>query len=394
MFYNLSLYSSPNNMTSPGNAPSFIRSDLTQLPAYIPHPGGESAAVVDRLDTNESPLDLPAEIKSKLSWVYQQEIETNRYPDGSHHELKELIAAYANESAPGISLTTANISVGNGSDELIRSLLIATCVGGEGSVLVSTPTFSVYGIFARMLSIPVVTIPRQADFALDLDLASSAIAETNAPPIRVVFMVHPNSPTGNALRSQELEWLKSLPEDILVVVDEAYFEFSKTSTINEIAQRPNWVVLRTFSKALRLAAHRVGYAIANPDLIRVLEKVRLPYNLPSFSQAAAKTVLQQRQLILPLVDRTIEERERVYRLLKEDSRFEVWSSQANFLYLRLKNVDTDRDKALAALMQELKKVGTLIRHTGGGLRITIGTKEENDRTLARLDKAVGKNNRA
>ena len=402
MLYNLCLHNFPNNMTSPGfdrdtapialrqNAPSFIRSDLAQLPAYIPHPGGESAVVVDRLDTNESPLDLPAEIKSKLACAYQQEIEANRYPDGSHHELKELIAAYASESALGISLTTANISVGNGSDELIRSLLIATCVGGEGSVLVSTPTFSVYAIFARMLSIPVVTIPRQSDFALDLDLASSAIAKTK-PQIRVVFMVHPNSPTGNALRSKELEWLKSLPEDILVVVDEAYFEFSKTSTVNEIAQRRNWVVLRTFSKALRLAAHRVGYAIANPDLISVLEKVRLPYNLPSFSQAAAKITLQQRHLLLPLVDRTIEERERVYRLLQEDSRLEVWSSQANFLYLRLKNVGTEgQDKALAALLQELKKAGTLIRHTGGGLRITIGTKEENDRTLARLDEAVEK----
>ena len=403
MLYNLCLYSSPNNMTSPEfardtvpiasrqNAPSFIRSDLAQLPAYIPHPGGESAAVVDRLDTNESPLDLPPEIKSKLAWAYQQEIETNRYPDGSHQELKESIAAYVNESAPSISLTTANISVGNGSDELIRSLLIATCVGGEGSVLVSTPTFSVYGIFARMLSIPVVTIPRQSDFALDLDMASSAIAETKEPSIRVVFMVHPNSPTGNALRNQELEWLKSLPENILVVVDEAYFEFSKTSTVSQITQRRNWVVLRTFSKALRLAAHRVGYAIANPNIISVLEKVRLPYNLPSFSQAAAKIVLQQRQLLLPLVDRTIEERERIYRLLQEDSRFEVWSSQANFLYLRLKNVSSEgQDKALAALLQKLKTAGTLIRHTGGGLRITIGTKEENDRTLARLDEAVKK----
>ena len=404
MLYNLSLYSSPNNMASPGfdqdtvlpiaspqNAPSFIRSDLAQLAAYTPHPGGESVVVVDRLDTNESPLDLPAEIKSKLAWAYQQEIEANRYPDGSHYELKELIAAYANESAPNLSLTTANVSVGNGSDELIRSLLIATCLGGEGSILVSTPTFSMYGILARTLGIPVVTVSRQSDFALDLELAQAAIANTKEPPIRVVFMVHPNSPTGNALKSQELEWLKSLPEDVLVVIDEAYFEFSQTSTVNEIAQRNNWIVLRTFSKALRLAAHRVGYAIANPDLIAVLEKIRLPYNLPSFSQAAAKIALQQRHLLLPLVDRTIEERARIYSLLQEDSRFKVWSSQANFIYLRLKNVAPEnQDKALANLLQELKTAGTLIRHTGGGLRITIGTKEENDRTLARLDEAVGK----
>ena len=112
---------------------SFIRSELAQLAAYTPHPGGESAAIVDRLDTNESPLDLPAEIKSKLAWAYQQEIEVNRYPDGSHHELKSAIAEYVNESADSTnSFCTANISVGNGSDELIRSLLIATCLGKEG----------------------------------------------------------------------------------------------------------------------------------------------------------------------------------------------------------------------------------------------------------------------
>ena len=133
--------------------------------------------------------------------------------------------------------------------------------------------------------------------------------------------------------------MRSLPENILVVIDEAYFEFSQTSAAAETARRSNWIVLRTFSKALRLAAHRVGYAIANPDLITVLEKVRLPYNLPTFSQAAAKVALQQRQLLLPLVTQTIEERERVYPILQQDGKYKVWQSQANFLYLRLANSD-------------------------------------------------------
>ena len=139
--------------------------------------------------------------------------------------------------------------MGNGSDELIRSLLIATCLGGEGSILVATPTFSMYGILARTLGINVVTVPRQENFALDLDLAQEAVSQTDSPPIRVVFMVHPNSPTGNALKMQELDWLKNLPDNILVVIDEAYFEFSQTSTVSEIAQRSNWIVMRTFSKA-------------------------------------------------------------------------------------------------------------------------------------------------
>ena len=367
-------------------AHSYIRSDLSQLASYIPHPGGASDVIVDCLDTNESPLDLPDEIKSKLARAYQSEIAANRYPDGSHYELKSLIAEYVSESANLTDeLTTANISVGNGSDELIRSLLIATCLGGEGSILVPTPTFSMYSVLAQALRIPVVTIARGGDMAIDLKMAQSAIETTNEPPIRVVFMVHPNSPTGNALRTQELEWLRSLPEDILVVVDEAYFEFVQTSTVREL-QRSNWMVLRTFSKAFRLAAHRVGYAVAHPELIAVLEKIRLPYNLPSFSQAAAKVALQQRQLILPLVEQTNAERERVYSILQADKRFIVWPSQANFLYLRLADIGAEQDELLAKIIQNMKAAGTLIRHTGGGLRITIGTKEENDRTLTRLNK--------
>ncbi|MEO0927299.1 MAG: histidinol-phosphate transaminase [Cyanobacteria bacterium J06643_13] len=369
---------------------AFIRSDLAELAAYTPHPEGASTAIIDHLDTNESPLDLPESVKSKLAAAYQSEIAANRYPDGSHEELKNLIADYVTESADlnlesDSRINSANISVGNGSDELIRSILIATCLGGEGSILVATPTFSMYGILARTLGIPVVTVPRQDNFALDLTLAQAAISETKEPAIRVVFMVHPNSPTGNALRGRELEWLRSLPSNILVVIDEAYFEFSQTSAVVELARHSNWIVLRTFSKALRLAAHRVGYAIAHADVISVLEKVRLPYNLPSFSQAAAKVALQQRHLLLPLVDETIEERELMFQVLQADSRFKIWESQANFLYLRLKNIGADsHDRVLAELTQKLKAAGTQIRHTGGGLRITIGTKAENERTLARL----------
>jgi histidinol-phosphate aminotransferase len=265
-------------------------------------------------------------------------------------------------------------------------LLIATCLGGEGSILVATPTFSMYGILAQTLGIPVVSIARKVDnFALDPETAQQAIRQNNNPPIRVVFVVHPNSPTGNALVSQELDWLRSLPENILVVVDEAYFEFSQTSVVGELAQRPNWIILRTFSKAFRLAAHRVGYAIADPDLIKILEKVRLPYNLPSFSQTAAKIALQQRDLLLPLVIETIQERERVWSILQKNHNLKVWQSQANFLYLRPQNTPLDNhEQVLAAITQKLKSQGTLIRHTGGGLRFTIGTPTENNRTLQRL----------
>lgn len=367
---------------------NFIRSDLNKLTAYSSHLANDDSVALDKVDNNESPLDLPVELKEKLAWTYQHRLATNRYPDGSHLELKEAIAAYVNESTKANSFNVENISVGNGSDELIRSLLIATCLGEEGSILVAAPTFSMYAILAKTLAIPVVTVARrETDFAIDLIQAQAAIESTNNPPIRVVFVVNPNSPTGNALTADELNWLRAIPEHILVVIDEAYFEFSRQSQAEQLQQHPNWIVLRTFSKAFRLATHRVGYAIAHPELIEALEKVRLPYNLPGFSQAAAAIALQNRHLILPYIDRTLEERSKMYNALSEIPAIRVWRSDANFFYIRPQNLSQDAlksDRQLSNLMNQLKEKGTLIRHTGGGLRITVGTPEENSRTLDRL----------
>ncbi|OBQ19438.1 histidinol-phosphate transaminase [Anabaena sp. AL93] len=370
----------------------FIRSDLSQLNAYKAHPGSDSAEPVaiqfDRLDTNESPLDLPPEIKEKLAWTYQQIIETNRYPDGGHETLKNAISQYVNESAnlENSTFTAANISVGNGSDELIRSLLIATCLGGEGSILVANPTFSMYGILAQTLGIPVVTVGRNhSNFETDLTAAKSAISQTQNPPIRVVFVVHPNSPTANSLTAAELEWLKSLPEEILVVVDEAYFEFSQRTLAGELLQHPNWIILRTFSKAFRLAAMRVGYCIAHPEAIAILEKVRLPYNLPSFSIAAALMALENRQLLLESIPQTLSERTKMITALSAHPTLEITPSSTNFIYLRIKTDDSQLSTTvLTNLNQKLRNQGTLIRLLPNGLRITIGTPAENTRTLERI----------
>ncbi len=370
----------------------FIRSDLAQFTAYKPHPSSDNAEPVpmqlDRLDTNESPYDLPPQLKEKLAWTYQQIIETNRYPDGGHETLKDAIAEYVNESAALLpsSFTATNISVGNGSDELIRSLLIATCLGGEGAILVANPTFSMYGILARTLGIPVVGVDRnEENFEIDLKAAQSAIEQTQNPPIRVVFVVHPNSPTANALTAAELAWLRSLSEQILVVIDEAYFEFSQDTLVGELAQHPNWVILRTFSKAFRLAALRVGYCVAHPEAIAILEKIRLPYNLPSFSIAAALVALQNRQILLESIPQILNERAKLIKALSEHPTLQLTHSNANFIFLRLKlNSSHSKDAAVKNLHSQLKQLGTLVREISKGLRITVGTPEENARTLNRV----------
>ena len=381
---------------------NFIRSDIVQLSAYHPHPGGSSGEPVkadiplDRLDSNESPFDLPSDLKEKLAWTYQQIIENNRYPDAAQQALKSAIAEYINESTPEFGqpsvnpgITPANISLGNGSDEIIRAILIATCVGGEGSVLVANPTFSIYAILAQTLAIPVVKVDRiETNFEIDLEAAQKAIEQTQ-PPIRVVFVVHPNSPTANALTPRELEWLRSLPEHILVVIDEAYFEFSQTTLAGELPSRPNWMILRTFSKAFGLAAHRVGYSLAHPQLTAALEKVRLPYNLPSFSQAAALVAITNRQQLLSTIPKILAEREQLIHNLSQHPALKVWPSAANFIYLRLNTSDENSKEAkLTQLAQQLKAQGTLVRQIAGGLRITVGTPEENMRSHIRIQAAL------
>jgi histidinol-phosphate aminotransferase len=380
----------------------FIRKDLAELTAYTPHPGGASGesahseSVLDRLDTNECPYDLPEELKKKLAWTYQQLIETNRYPDGGHAALKEAIAQYVNESItipplggvalPKTAITADNISVGNGSDELIRSLLIATCLGGTGSIFVANPTFSMYGIIAQTLGIPVVSAQRKEEnFEIDIEAAKRAIAQNQNPPVRAVFVVHPNSPTANALTPDEIEWLESLPSEILVVIDEAYFEFSQNTLADQLHHHPNWIILRTFSKAFRLASMRVGYAIAHPELAAALEKIRLPYNLPSFCQVAAELALAQRQLLLAVIPEIISERAKLIAALTQYQKLQIWPSAANFVYLRVKAGEGESpQQENQQIMQHLKERGTLIRHTGGGLRITVGSPEENQRTVDRI----------
>ena len=390
---------------------TFLRADLAEMAAYkSPHPGHAENAPqndirLDPLDTNESPVDLPDALKDKLAEAYRNAIAANRYPDGSHHALKQAVITYATESgniAPN-TISAQNVTLGNGSDELIRSILMATCLGSNGSILVAAPTFSMYGILAKTLGITVHSVSRKDNFEVDIAAAEAKLKKatdssknsSGTPPIKVVFMVHPNSPTGNALTQLELDWLKQLPEDILVVVDEAYFEFSHHTTLGEALSRPNWIVLRTFSKAFRLAAHRVGYGIAQPNIIAALEKLRLPYNLPSFSQAAALAALTHSQQLLTQIPDIISERHKLLHALTEHPHLQVWPSDSNFVYARLTGSGlqtleaNSQEEGLVKVFHRLKARGTLIRHTGGGLRLSIGTAAENQRTLESIQQALG-----
>ncbi|MFN3926469.1 MAG: histidinol-phosphate transaminase [Pseudanabaenaceae cyanobacterium] len=332
---------------------SCLRPDLAELSPYHLAP---LPANICKLDANESPLDLPVHIKQKLAQLVAEDMHSNRYPDGIYAELKTAIAEYVGCNATWVSL-------GNGSDELIRSLLLIACLG-RGGILIAEPTFSMYGILAQTLGIKVYRSKRDHLWAMDLTDAEQLIAKNN---ISAVFVVNPNSPTGNLLTTQEIDWLGSLPSSILVVIDEAYFEYAGISLFPHLQNHPNWVILRTFSKAFRLASYRVGYGIAHPEIITNLEKVRLPYNLSVLSARSAQLAIQYRQELLATIPETIAVREEFYQFLKNLD-WRVWPSWANFLYCQ-----TDSDQRI---LETMRSQGVLIRQTGGGLRITIGTAEE------------------
>ncbi|WP_218079365.1 histidinol-phosphate transaminase [Anthocerotibacter panamensis] len=343
--------------------PELLRPDLARLSPYDAHDPGDC----DKLDANEVPYPLPDWFQEKLTFAVQHQ-QSHRYPTGNPAQLRALLGAYCGVPASWIT-------IGNGSDELIRSLVTVSCVGTGRAVLSAEPTFSMYGILAQTLGVPFWPIPRNPEtFTLDLPALKQTLA---AHPVGAIFLPNPNSPTGTPLEAAELDFLRTLPTDLLVVMDEAYYEFSGLTVLSELPKRPHWVVLRTLSKAYRLAAFRVGYAVAQPDLITALEKVRLPYNISAFSQAAAQLALEHREQLLEVVPAILAE-----RLLLEEGlgRLGVllWPTAGNFLFFQIPGYDP------AWVQHHLAQQGTLIRLTGGGLRVTVGNLEENQRFLARL----------
>jgi histidinol-phosphate aminotransferase len=316
----------------------------------------------DKLNENEWPTDLPEAFKQKLAQTLEQEILANRYPPANPERLKAGLADYC-------GVTSSQIALGNGSDELIRTIITATCVGGQGAVLSAEPTFSMYRILAETFGVPYVSLARrESDFGFDPDMLREAVKKHN---VRVVFLANPNSPTATLLSKEILETLKDLP--VVTVLDEAYFEFSGFTSIPQLETWPNLIILRTFSKAFRLASFRIGYAIAQPEVAQLLEKVRLPYNLSAITQAAATLIIENRDVLLAEVPALLQGRDHLMKSLSQW--LHIWPSAANFFYARCPNWD------LETLRLDLAERGSLVRATGGGLRISVGTPEQNQRLI-------------
>ncbi|MGQ9800617.1 MAG: histidinol-phosphate transaminase [Candidatus Saccharicenans sp.] len=320
------------------------------------------------LNLNESAYPVPDWIKEKI-FASLKQADWHFYPSDNNWRLLSKLANYTG-SRP------ESILPGNGSNELIQTIVYACCNSQEAIVTVK-PGFSIYRKVAELMKIRVEEIPLQEDFGFDLERILKVSKKA-----RAILLGSPHNPTGQMLSPEQIETLLSRTR-ALVVVDEAYAEFSGQSSIPLISRFRNLIVLRTFSKAFRLAGGRFGYAVGEARLIKALKAARLPFSVGMFQQIAAEILLEEKDFFLKEIQKTIFERERLFKTLKQFKTFKPFPSQANFLFV----VST----CLPArqIFQRLLHKKILVRifnlpELNNSFRITIGKPEENDRLLEGL----------
>jgi histidinol-phosphate aminotransferase len=331
-----------------------------------------------KLNQNENPWDLPDAVKRRVIEAALAR-PWSRYPDFDPEQLLAALARFAGWRADGVL-------AGNGSNELIEALLLVT-VGAGTRVVIPEPTFTLYALMTTILGGEPVRVRLEkhaAGFAYD---PSRLLAASRASGATVTIVCSPNNPTGTSLPQADVERL-CRESDGLVVVDEAYHEFAGESVVPLLERHSNLVVLRTFSKAMALAGLRVGYLLASPELVREINKARLPYNLNFFSQAAALAALEERDVLEASVARLVRERERLLAALGELPGVTAWPSRANFFLVELASADPK------AVFASLLRRGVLVRDVTSYpmlsrcLRVSVGNEAENDALVHGLGTAL------
>lgn len=324
-----------------------------------------------KLNQNENPWDVPLEIKQE-TLRRAQDRAWSRYPEFAPSRLIKRLAEFSGWTAEGTL-------VGNGSNELIQALMMVTVCEGK-RVLISEPTFALYRQVATLLGGEVVSVPLSPQLTYDAKALKAATESINPA---VTIICSPNNPTGCTISEADLISLLTASNG-LVAVDEAYFEFAGGSVVPLLKQHNNLVVLRTFSKALAMAALRLGYLLTSPDLAREISKALLPYHVNFFSQTAAEVAIEMYDTKLkPLVSLILAERDRVFVELSRIRGLEPVSSRANFMIVRC-TIEPRR------VFDELLGRGILIRDVSSYpmlqnyFRIGVGTAEENNLLLESL----------
>lgn len=345
-----------------------VRASAPQLADLIPYdPKYLPADAV--LSANENPHDVDQDIRREIKRELKR-TAFNRYPDPLANDLRDMIA-----EANG--LDRDQVLMGNGGDELLFNIALAW--GGPGRTFLNMPpTFSVYENNARLTNTRVVEVARREDYSIDEEAVLARVAQGD---IDYIIVTSPNNPTGEL--ANETFMLQLLDAtDALVMVDEAYFEFSRRTMRPYLERHKNLVILRTFSKAFSLAGVRMGYLLGNAEVIREFIKVRQPYSVDAVSQAIARVVYANRAKFEPGITSIIEERGRVIEGLRKIPGARPYPSDANYVLFHMENAQTAWEKLYAQ--------GILVRDFShaprleGCLRVSIGSPEENNAFLSAL----------
>ncbi|MGJ6121167.1 histidinol-phosphate transaminase [Mycolicibacterium sp. Y3] len=338
-----------------------LRPEMADLPAYTP---GRTVPGAIKIASNET-VDGP--LPGVLEAITTAAAGINRYPDNGYQDLRERLAKHVN-------FAPENIAVGAGSVSLCQQLIqITASVGDE--VMFGWRSFEIYPLQVRTAGATPVAVPL-TDHTHDLDAMLAAVTERT----RLIFVCNPNNPTSTVVDPAELaEFVAAVPSDILIVIDEAYVEYIRDGLLPDslalVRDHPNVVVLRTFSKAYGLAGLRVGYAVADPDIVTALGKVYVPFTATTVSQAAAIASLDAADELLARTDKVVAERIRVSAALR-DAGYDVAPSQANFVWLPLPGQTDEFVNAAAESRIVVRPYGQ------DGVRVTVAAPHENDAFLA------------
>lgn len=339
-----------------------IRTDLDAIPAYVP---GKNFPGAIKLASNETTLGPLPSVRDAIA---DAATTVNRYPD-------IMATALVAKLAQTLNVATENVAAGNGSVALCQEVVQIMCGPGD-EVVFAWRSFEAYPIITKVAGATPVEVPLTPDHVHDLDAMLAAITDRT----RVVFVCNPNNPSGTVVGRSKLEaFIDAVPAHVLVVLDEAYFEYSRDASDHvdgvELARgRANVLVLRTFSKAYGLAGLRVGYAVGDPKIITALGKVRIAFAVNTVAQRAAIASLEASDELLARTDTVIAERERVRDGLIAAG-YDVTPSESNFIWLPM----AERSPGFAAAAAE---AGVILRAYGNdGVRVTIGDPHENDAFL-------------
>lgn len=333
-----------------------LRADLSLFPDYKPGKSDETKLKLSANEANFGPLP------TALDAIREAAARANRYPISGSPVLRKALA-------DRLGLTEEQVAVAPGASAVIQQAVFMTCSAGD-EVLFPWRSFEAYPLYARVGGATPVQVPLGQGEAIDLDAVADAITERT----RLIIICNPNNPTGLTITKDEFtEFMRRVPEDVVVILDEAYYEFNDAEdtpdAVEEIAKYPNLLGARTFSKAYGLAGLRVGYGFGNPELVRALGLVALPLTVTELSELAAVASLDAHDELMVRVKETQTQRDRIAKELG------LQRSYANFVWMPCDNG--------AEVEQKISAEGVIIRsYPDSGARVSITDATEMDQFLA------------